>query len=288
MRYIEPSFSEIKKQSYFDFVALVGHNCYQVDRTSDNEAFVKRLITNRHLAMVEHYNFGAEISKSYYDELVRCNSRFLVLVSHLDRYYVSFSLRELLEVYDRSKDSPILNLIAILPVELQNMFEVKYHLDDAKLLSEEEIDNLPKEVYEKLKYVTLRLVTDRGVTHEIVRHRICSFAQESTRYCNYSKNKFGNELTFIKPLDYEGNEKEYDSIFSECEKSYLNLISKGVVPEFARSVLPNKLKATIIVTCNIAEWKVIFELRGSERAHPDMRQLILPIIEYFKKEGYLK
>lgn len=132
--------------------------------------------------------------------------------------------------------------------------------------------------------VTVRLVCDRGVSHEIVRHRLCSFSQESTRYANYSKEKFGSEITVIKPYFWkEGGDryKVWESAMAACERAYLSLIESGAKAQEARSVLPNSLKTDIIVTANIREWRHIFKLRCSKASHPQMREIMLPLLAAF-------
>lgn len=128
---------------------------------------------------------------------------------------------------------------------------------------------------------TVRFICDRGVTHEIVRHRLASYSQESTRYANYSKDKFGNEITVIKPCFWEENSPEYgvwlESV-KQAESAYLALIRKGATAQEARSVLPNSLKTEIVVTCNIREWRHIFALRCAQAAHPQMREIMLPLL----------
>ena len=120
------------------------------------------------------------------------------------------------------------------------------------------------------------LITDRGVSHEIVRHRIASFTQESTRYCNYSRDKFDNEVTFIEPV--WGADEDWTRAMHYAEKVYLILLSKGQTPQQARSVLPNSLKTEIFMTANMREWRLIFEQRCiSKAAHPQMRDLMLPL-----------
>ena len=132
--------------------------------------------------------------------------------------------------------------------------------------------------------ITVRLVCDRGVTHELVRHRLCSFSQESTRYANYSKEKFGREITVIKPFFWqEGSDqyKEWESAMEACERSYLALLDSGAKAQEARSVLPNSLKTDIVVTANIREWMHVFNLRCSPASHPQMRQVMLPLLNEF-------
>lgn len=139
--------------------------------------------------------------------------------------------------------------------------------------------------------VSVRFVCDRGVSHEIVRHRLASFSQESTRYCNYSKNKFGNELTFIIPPFFYDNgddcrtddEIEWIKAMENAEKSYFNLLKLGWTPQQARSVLPNSLKTEIVVTANLREWRTIFKQRTSNAAHPQMRELMQPLLMEIKK-----
>ena len=137
--------------------------------------------------------------------------------------------------------------------------------------------------HEKL---TVKFICDRGVTHEIVRHRIASYSQESTRYCNYSKDKFGNELTFIRPCFWADDSEEYavwKQAMEEIEKSYVKLISLGAKPEEARSILPNSLKTEIVCTMNLREWRHFFRLRTAERAHPQIREISVALLDELKK-----
>lgn len=134
--------------------------------------------------------------------------------------------------------------------------------------------------------ITVKFVCDRGVSHEIVRHRLASYSQESTRYANYSNKKFGSEITVIKPVFFEKNSEQYklwENGMLNAENSYLSLINLGASPQEARSVLPNSLKTEIIVTCNVREWRHIFKLRCAPAAHPQMRELMLPLLAKFQQ-----
>lgn len=134
--------------------------------------------------------------------------------------------------------------------------------------------------------ITVRIICDRGVSHEIVRHRIASYSQESTRYCNYYKDKFGNELTLIKPVFWDESSKEYELWYNSMqnmENTYNELIAMGVKPQEARSILPNSLKTEIVVTMNLREWRHFFKLRTAERAHPQMREVACAMLDEFKK-----
>lgn len=134
--------------------------------------------------------------------------------------------------------------------------------------------------------VTVRIICDRGISHEIVRHRIASYSQESTRYCNYSSGKFRNELTVIRPFFWNESEEKYQiwqKSMADAEQAYLTLIELGATPQEARSVLPNSLKTEIIVTMNLREWRHFFKLRAEAHAHPQMREIAVPLLQEFQK-----
>lgn len=123
---------------------------------------------------------------------------------------------------------------------------------------------------------SFRVVCDRGVSHEFVRHRLASYSQESTRYCNYAKNKFGEEITVILPPAFETGSLEWHewaAAVKAAEVSYLNLIRMGAPPEMARSVLPTCLKTELVATANFREWRHFLRLRTSPKAHPQMREV---------------
>lgn len=130
--------------------------------------------------------------------------------------------------------------------------------------------------------ITVRFICDRGVSHEIVRHRIASFSQESTRYCNYSNDRFRNEITFIKPCFLEegtGGYKLWKQAMFIAEKEYFELLNWGCTPQEARSVLPNSVKTEIVMTANLREWRHFLKLRTAKAAHPQMRELTVPLLK---------
>lgn len=154
--------------------------------------------------------------------------------------------------------------------------------------------------------VSVRVICDRGVSHEIVRHRVASYSQESTRYCNYCNEKFGEELTFIKPcwfkssiedlntyaniggifnkIDITGERVWVDTLRS-AEISYFTLLETCIwTPEQARSILPNSLKTEIVITMNLREWRHFFKLRCAKAAHPQMREVANMILKEFKEK----
>jgi thymidylate synthase (FAD) len=139
--------------------------------------------------------------------------------------------------------------------------------------------------------ISVRIICDRGVTHEIVRHRLASYSQESTRYCNYGKDKFGNEITVIEPLFFKhtGDEPRdkckyclWTEAMLQAETNYFKLLEAGATPQEARSVLPNSLKTEIVMTANLREWRHFFKLRTASAAHPQMREVAIPILNDFK------
>lgn len=158
------------------------------------------------------------------------------------------------------------------------------------------IANLVKRGHESViehENISIRLICDRGVTHEIVRHRIASYSQESTRYCNYSNEKFDSQISVIDiasgfsyDLNNEVDAKKYkiwNDAMEASEKYYFELLKLGATPQEARSVLPNSLKTEIMITMNLREWRHFFRLRLSHGAHPQMREVANLIFEEFKK-----
>lgn len=135
--------------------------------------------------------------------------------------------------------------------------------------------------------ITVKFITDRGISHEIVRHRIASYAQESTRYCNYTRDKFSNGISVIKPADIKEGTKEYEDwvkAMTYAETSYFNLIADGCKAQTARAVLPTCAKTEIMVTMNLREWRHFLKLRSAKAAHPDIRVLAVGLLRQFKEK----
>ena len=161
--------------------------------------------------------------------------------------------------------------------------------------------------------LSVKFIVDRGVSHELVRHRLCSFAQESTRYCNYSKDKFDGEITVVEPSCFKDLSEEDKQLYinwfeyynkypsdytfekyiiwyviwydlcTNAEHYYFKLLDKGMTPQEARSVLPTSLKTELVVTANYREWRNIFKLRCDHHAHPDMRYIMCQVLDEVKK-----
>lgn len=288
---IEQSNEEILEKNPINKIALIAHNCYQVKEKDydDNYAFLKRLINNKHFAMLEHYQFVMRVkSKKFLKDLINLNNRFILITEDI----ISYSIRTPMELClseDKNKVNIGEILLSSVDDDVLTMTNEALNLNikkSNKYLEKVDPTTLPLQQRKVHLFLSFALVTNRGVTHEIVRHRLCAFAQESTRYCNYTKNKFSNQLTFIKPVDYLTHKKIYDDYFQHETDAYFSLINEGATPDLARSVLCNALKARIIVTCSIEEWEHIFELRCSNFAHQDIRELLLKVKD--KVEKYLK
>jgi len=183
----------------------------------------------------------------------------------------------------------------------------KYYAKSARELITKLLNREHEAMLEFGGMITVRFICDRGVSHELVRHRICSYAMESTRYCDYSKDKFDKHVTFIIPpwMDIKQGtyiiEKDYEQFFDEntmdihewfmcladAELTYLNLVDKEKYnwsAQQARSVLPNALKTEINMSANIRQWRLIFKLRTANAAHPQMRELMRPLLDEFKRK----
>ena len=301
MKLIKPSFEIKEQQSGLDGlykqIELAGRTCYKsedkITPTSAKE-FVDRMIKSGHGAMLEHgtvYLFiplHCDKTDYHIDKWYHSNpySRVKIRNEHYcfdsNGYYITTNLRVLVE---------------------NNLIE---HL---KFICE------PTEYHEKR--ICVKFICDRGILAEFTRHRTFSFSAESTRYCNYSKDKFGNEVTFIIPCwmdisegsielgNYDKTSARYkdgivrqiDTIppytgvdfirnLCESESDYLLMLNRGWTPQQARAVLPNALKTELVMTGFISDWSHFFKLRCDSAAHPQARELAIPLKEEFIKRGY--
>ena len=135
--------------------------------------------------------------------------------------------------------------------------------------------------------ITVKFICDRGVSHEIVRHRMASYAQESTRYCNYGKDGFGNEITVIEPCYLVKNSPRWHMWRTSCETAeeyYMAMLETGCTPQEARAVLPNSLKTELVMTANLREWRHFLRLRTSKAAHPQMREVALMLAREMREK----
>ena len=163
--------------------------------------------------------------------------------------------------------------------------EAKITSDSAAGFVRRILENGHESVLEHEK-LTARIVCDRGVSHEIVRHRIASYSQESTRYCNYSLDKFQNELTFIRPFFWNDDPEKFrvwEEAMAAAERAYLALLDLGATAQEARAVLPNSLKTELVMTMDLREWRHFFRLRAAAAAHPQLGAVAVPMLRAFRE-----
>lgn len=311
MKLIKPSFKIWNQpaglEGVYKQIEKVGRVCYKSeDKMTEDSAkpFVERMTKSGHGAMLEHGTVYLKVtnkglSLDNYDK------------NQVENKYISNPYSKVIFGKYPKYNSYEEKLEATQEVYITTNYRVLVEngwLDDLQYICE------PTEFHEKR--VTVKFICDRGVSHEFVRHRVMSFAQESTRYCNYSKDKFGNELTFIIPnwLDipegnyeipafwdketcklmskYAGDENTYASIqtflsgIGLSEQQYLSLIEDGWKPQQARAILPNALKTELVVTGFVSDWKHFLFLRTPMNAHPQARELAIPLQEEFIERKY--
>lgn len=260
------------------FIEKAGRTCYKSEDkiTADSaEGFVKRLISAGHLAMVEHSNFVIRrngVHYKYDDGIEAAVGKYLTFKRINDVCYIGGNLTAWLQ--NTVKNG--------LPSYADSFINVYYDLFNlpVELMSTEHWQVCPNnEIPKALHRYSAKFICDRGVSHELVRHRPCSFAQESTRYVNYG----GKDMEFIEPAGFEEWDKDNQFLFKHsCQESsaaYNQLLAtwdagkSSLKPQQARAVLPNALKTEIIVTADAAEWAHIKKLRTHPSAHPDMVRL---------------
>lgn len=302
MRLIKPSFEIIEQGAGLDGIykqiELAGRTCYKsADKITEDSAkgFVERMVKSGHGAMLEHGTVYLTVPVSVvdsYDDIEQ--DIYDIPIYNYDKY-----------LHTSYNKVNIVGSIAHITTNYRVLIENDW-LKDLQYICE------PTKYHEKR--ITVKFVCDRGVSHEFVRHRVFSFAQESTRYCNYSKDKFGKELTFIKPCwskatlgDYgtlreplEIQFDEYDEDVFEMEFinelintefRYMNILDAGYTPQQARAILPNALKTELVMTGFVSDWNHFFDLRarGTTGApHPQAKELAEPLMGEFYKRNLIK
>lgn len=297
MRLIKPSF-EIWEQEpglkgVYKQIERAGRVCYKSeDKIAEGtaKAFVDRMIASGHGAMLEHGTVYLKIPYGTMDDRGEFSNEPIV-IKYIDNPY---------SVVMNNSENDYWYITSNYRVIIENEW-----IDDLQYLCE------PTEFH--AKRITVHFVCDRGVSHEFVRHRVFSFAQESTRFCNYSKGKFGNQLTCIIPswlgleedsYSLEDVEEKYDKclIIDRCkneeeasfvralcyaEREYFDLLELNWKAQQARDVLPNSLKTELVMTGTIKQWEGFFKLRDAGSAHPQAYELAHPLHEEFIKRGYV-
>ena len=256
MKLIESSVQIIEEKDPYKMIELAGRTCYKsLDKITEDSAkeFVDRMIKLGHGAMLEHgtiylhipaddINYHYYLTKYDHNQYSRCNYGLTLNGAPTGDICITTNLRVLVE---------------------------NDWLDDLRYQCE--YTNSHK------KRITAKFICDRGVSHEFVRHRVFSFAQESQRYCNYSKDKYNSEITIVKPHWWTKEDNIdatlYLDVWRAAECSYNTLIENGIKPQDARSVLPNATKTELVMTGFESDWEGFFKLRCSGAAHPDARKL---------------
>lgn len=300
MRIIKPSFEiwdqEEGLEGIYKQIERAGRVCYKSeDKITEDSAkgFVGRMVKSGHGAMLEHGTVYLKIPYGTMDDRGEFSNEPIV-IKYIDNPY---------SVVMNNSENDYWYITSNYRVIIENGW-----IDDLQYLCE------PTEFH--AKRITVHFVCDRGVSHEFVRHRVMSFAQESTRYCNYSKDKFGNELTFIIPrwlslsngsytYDYPNgftkDGSKWDSKLElntfllslvRSEATYLELIEQGWIAQQARAVLPNSLKTELVMTGFVSDWKRFFRLRSriakTGKPHPQAQELADPLMDEFVKRGIME
>ena len=333
MKIIKSSAELIIENDPFKKIELAGRTCYKSEeKITDGSAkkFTAAMIKSKHLAMVEHAVFVFDITDilmydDFYEKLMnlRCcphvqitQTDILTKETIISDFHtqkrddlISFKLennknryRFLLSANVRAINEwvclkPILNSLTCYYPELAYNAEIIYDYSDAiRLVNLDDYDDITEGEKDAHLYITTRFITDRGVTHEIVRHRPPSYAQESTRYVNYTKEKFRSKdgILFIEPADFENWSRAGRRWLKRgirfAEWAYNAMIKLKFAPQQARAVLPNALKTEIVMTANRAEWKHFFNLRfyGTTGApHPDMKLVAGKALGKFVECGFI-
>jgi thymidylate synthase (FAD) len=275
MKLIESSVQIIEEKDPYKMIELAGRTCYKSeDKITEDSAkeFVDRMIKLGHGAMLEHGTIY--LACLVFDGDVDNNNNLTPNHSFYKYQSNKYSKVKVAQYAWSGED------VACVTTNLRVLVENNW-LDDLKTYRCE-----PTRYHEKR--ITAKFICDRGVSHEFVRHRVFSFAQESTRYCNYSKDKFGNEITFIKPTWWHElgttHKQDFEIFLEHCEEQYLEFMDQGWKPQQARQVLPNATKTELVMTGFESDWEHFLSLRTSKNAHPDAQQLSLKLRELLYDE----
>lgn len=291
MKIINSQASVLVENDPIKKIEKCGRVCYKSEDkiTEDSaEKFVANIINRGHEAVLEHASFIFQVSYNVYEDLrdkvMFVENRYPVKMylrfTDSDGYVVSGNVRAWRDFFFFAGVPPYMNdFVEAKPIlfpEFKSDFP--FNLKGGKWSIRQISADALVSPYQRLVHedVSVKFICDRGVTHEIVRHRPASFCQESTRYCNYSSGKFGGEITVIKPCFFKENSTRYLNWFVACESAetaYNAILEDGGTTQEARDVLPNSLKTELIMTAPLMEWCHFFNLRMSPAAHPQMREV---------------
>jgi thymidylate synthase (FAD) len=300
MKIIAPSFTildHLDQQSLAVRIEYCGRICYKSeDRITQESAlpFVAKMAEHGHNSVLEMGVVTLEVcaDEGAIGELFFCQPKYLHISRQGNRLLITGSIRAWREMLLFHPNCAVVRAACAL-LNARHPYFFSTILPENGLVAGpsiavrkvplEEVERLPSEERAKHRHLAVKFVVNRAVTHEIVRHRVCSFLQESQRYCRYSDDKFGSEVTFIKPLFWEEGSEEYaiwQQAMAATEQLYLRLLETSTA-QAARTVLPNSCKTEIIVYANLEQWSHIFRLRCAKAAEPSMREVMVPLREEF-------
>ncbi len=301
MKIVNPSyevFDHLDQESLAVRIELCGRICYKSeDRIDQNSAmpFVAKMAEHGHNSVLEMGVVTLEIvcaDDKQVTEFFLLQPRYLHIDRTANTLLITGSIRSFRELLLFYPDNPVVQAGCSLinerhPYFFKGVFPQKglrvNPSMNVRKVELDEVEQLPAETLMQHRYIAVKFIVNRAVTHEIVRHRPCSFLQESQRYCRYSADKFGSEVSFIKPLFFVEDSPEYllwEKAMQETEQLYLQLLETST-PQAARTVLPNSCKTELILYANLKEWRHIFNLRTTKAAEPSMREVMIPLQEDF-------
>ena len=305
MKVIAPYFEileDLDSQSLAVRIEACGRICYKSEdkiSTESAEPFIRNIIKHGHNSVTEMAVLTLSIvydSESFASQFFHLLPKFF----HIDKIekkelLVTGSVRAFRELYQANPTVKMVKAIAEFlgrrhPLFYEDLLParglVKQEGVKVEKVPLQTVDTLPADLLVKHRHVAVLFVVNRAITHEIVRHRPVSYLQESQRYCRYSQDKFGSEVTFIKPMFFKKGSAEYsmwEQAMQETEKIYLKLLETSS-PQAARTVLPNSCKTELITFANLLEWLHIFKLRTSKGAEPSMREVMIPLLHKFQEK----
>ncbi len=305
MKVIAPYFEileDLDRQSLAVRIEGCGRICYKSEdkiTPESAEPFIRSIIKHGHNSVTEMAVLTLRIfydTESIASQFFHLMPKFL----HIDKVdkkelLVTGSVRAFRELYQGNPSVKMVKAIAEFlaarhPLFYEDLLPARGLMKQEGVKIEkvglEEVDAFPADLLAKHRHVAVLFVVNRAITHEIVRHRPVSYLQESQRYCRYSQDKFGNEVTFIKPMFFKQGSEEYllwERAMLETEKIYLKLLETSS-PQAARTVLPNSCKTELITFANLLEWLHIFKLRTSKGAEPSMREVMIPLLHKFQEK----
>ncbi|XOF32480.1 MAG: FAD-dependent thymidylate synthase [Candidatus Electrothrix sp. YB6] len=300
---IDPSYEildSLDRKSLAVRIERCGRVCYKSEDRIDRDSaipFVRKIAEHGHNSVLEMGVVTLEAERteeSAVTELFLCQPKHLYIDREESRLLLTGSIRTFRELLVRHPENALVRSACALLNDRHPYFfssvlpEAGLTRDPAiriRKVELDEVDRLPPDRLAIHRYIAVKFIVNRAVTHEIVRHRICSFLQESQRYCRYSDDKFGSEVTFIRPMFFTQGSPEYalwEKAMLETEQLYLKLLETST-PQAARTVLPNSCKTELIVYANLEEWRHIFSLRTTRAAEPSMREVMIPLQEDFRQ-----